>query len=250
MAWFWSSTERGIVARHAECDWARLAALAAIALVAVGCGSLNLHDEPVIPGGELALPALSARARQTGSLWRDNVSANFLFTDVRARFPGDLLTVVIVEDASGSKEAATSTKTNTEVFGNLKQFFGFPQALQANNPDINPEALIEAQAKREWDGEGATSRKGKLTARITALVTAVAPNGNLWVEGEKVVAVNREDQHVVVSGWVRPEDINAQNEVLSFRLAQARVDYYGVGVIGSKQHPGWAMWVLDLAWPF
>jgi flagellar L-ring protein precursor FlgH len=228
----------------------RTAVLGALALLAGGCGRFYLHNEPVLQGAELAVPPPSARARQTGSLWRENVSANFLFSDVRARFPGDLLTVLVVEDASGSKEAATSTKTNTDVFGNLKQFFGLPQKWQQNNSDINPEALIEAQAKREWDGEGATSRKGKLTARITALVTTVAPNGNLWVEGEKVVAVNREDQHVVVAGWVRPEDINAQNEVLSSRLAQARIDYYGVGVLGSKQHPGWAMWVLDLVWPF
>jgi flagellar L-ring protein precursor FlgH len=218
--------------------------------MASGCGRLYLHNEPVIQGGEPAVPSPSVRARQTGSLWRDNVSANFLFTDVRARFAGDLLTVVVVEDAAGSKEAATSTKTKTAVSGNLQEFFGLPQQWQQNNPNINPAQLVEAEAAREWDGEGSTSRKGNLTARMTAQVTAVAPNGNLWVEGEKIVAVNREDQHVVVSGWVRPEDINAQNEVLSSRLAQGRVDYYGVGVVGAKQHPGWGLWILDLAWPF
>jgi flagellar L-ring protein FlgH len=178
------------------------------------------------------------------------VGANFPFSDTRARFPGDLLTIVILEDSAGLKEAETSTKTDTEVSGSLDEFFGLPQQLQKKNPDINPAQLVKATAARKWDGEGSTSRKGSLTGRMTAQVTAVAPNGNLWVQGDKVVAVNHEDQHLVVQGWVRPEDISAQNEVLSTRLASGRVDYYGVGVVATKQRPGWGLWILDLVWPF
>jgi flagellar L-ring protein precursor FlgH len=218
--------------------------------LASGCGRFYLNNQPVIQEGIVAVPPPSPRARQTGSLWRENVSANFVFSDVRARYPGDLLTILVVEDAAGSKDAETSTKTDTSVFGNLKQFFGFPQQIQKHQPNLDPAALVEAEAKREWDSQGSTSRHGKLTARMTAQVTAISPNGNLWVEGEKVVAVNREDQHIVVSGWVRPEDIDAQNQVPSSRLAFGRVDYYGVGVIGSKQRPGWGLWLLDLVWPF
>jgi flagellar L-ring protein precursor FlgH len=85
---------------------------------------------------------------------------------------------------------------------------------------------------------------------MSAKVTAVAPNGNLWVEGEKIVSINWENQHIVVAGWVRPEDIDSENKVLSSRLADARVDYYGVGVVGMKQRPGWGYFLLDVVWPF
>ena len=54
----------------------------------------------------------------------------------------------------------------------------------------------------------------------------------------------------MVQGWVRPEDIDAQNQVLSTRLADARIDYYGVGVVGMKQRQAWGYWLLDLVWPF
>ena len=57
---------------------------------------------------------------------------------------------------------------------------------------------------------------------MTAQVTALSPNGNLWVEGEKVVSVNHEDQHLELAGWVRPEDIDAQNQVPSARIALGR----------------------------
>jgi flagellar L-ring protein precursor FlgH len=201
-------------------------------------------------GGEVALPPPTERARSTGSLWRDQVSANYLFADVRARFPGDLLTIVVAESASGTKEADTSTSSKTSILLSVAEFFGFPQALAANNPDINPTQLIQADSDVEWDAEGSTSRSGNLNGRITAQVTTVAPNGNLWVEGEKVISVNKETQHLAVSGWVRPEDINTQNEVLSTRLASANVEYYGVGTVGRKQRGGWGLAVIDYLWPF
>jgi flagellar L-ring protein precursor FlgH len=225
--------------------------LAASIAGATGCGRMYLNNRPVMRENAVtARTEAPPRARQTGSLWRENVSANYLFSDVRARYPGDLLTVLVVEDASGSKAAETSSKTKTSVAESITEFFGFPQQLQKHQPNINPAALIQADSDREWDGQGATTRTGKLTARMTAQVTAVEPNGNLWIDGENIVSVNHEDQHIVVSGYVRPEDIDAQNQVLSSRLAFGRVEYYGVGVIGMKQHPGWGYWLLDWVWPF
>jgi len=178
------------------------------------------------------------------------VSANYIFADVKARYPGDLVTVVVSESDSGSKDAETSSKTKTSVSGSLSEFFGLPQQLQKHQPNINPDALIEADADREWDGQGSTTRNGKLSALMTAQVTAVAPNGNLWIEGNKVVSVNHEDQHLVIAGWVRPEDVDAQNQVLSSRIALAKIDYYGIGVVGTKQRPGWGYQILDWVWPF
>lgn len=246
MASFWSSAERALP----RCG--RRTALAALVVAtwcASGCAPMFLKQEPPHTAPPMPPPP-SPLAKATGSLWRDDVSANYLFADVKARFPGDLLTIVITEDASGSKEADTKTSTDTEVFASLEQFFGLPQSLQKHQPNIDPSQLIKASSARKFDGEGETNRKGKLSARMTAVVRSVSPTGNLWVEGEKVVSVNREDQHIVVHGWVRPEDIDAQNQVFSTRLADARIDYYGVGALGVKQRPGWGYWLMDLVWPF
>lgn len=209
-----------------------------------------MYRDPPTRGGEVAKPPVPAHASRTGSLWRDDVARNFPFSDVRARFMGDLLTVVIVEDSSGTKEADTATSNETSVLEGITQFFGLTTQLADKNPTIDPSKLIQADSKREWEGEGSTSRKGRLQARITVQVTAVAPNGTLWVEGDKIVAVNREDQHIALEGWVRPEDINTQNEVLSSRLALGKLEYYGVGVVGDQQREGWGLWLLNQVWPF
>jgi flagellar L-ring protein precursor FlgH len=104
-----------------------------------------------------------------------------------------------------------------------------------------------ASIRRSYES---SARKGKLSASMTVEVKAVSPAGNLWVQGDKVVMVNNEDQHIVLSGWVRPEDIDARNQVASTRLAQARIDYYGEGPVGRQQGAGWGMVVLDYLWPF
>jgi flagellar L-ring protein precursor FlgH len=243
MAWSSSLAERGRGPGRAG----RLVATAAL-VVCSGC----LHRDVPVPvlGGEAVIPPATAAARREGSLWRDNVSANFPFSDATAMLPGDLLTVVITENDSGTNAADTDTESESKVFGNLPEFFGLPQYIQSRNPDFNPDALLKAEAKREWQGTGTTSRQGSLTARVTVEVKAISPTGNMWVQGDKVLSINNEDQHMVLSGWVRPIDVNARNEVDSGRLAQARIDYYGVGPVGRQQRAGWGMFVLDWVWPF
>ena len=223
--------------------------LAAASCLMSGCLEMYLKKPPLntLPPPP---PPASPRAKATGSLWRDDVSANYLFADTKARFAGDLLTIVITEDSSGSKAADTNTSTETEVFASLEQFFGLTTQLAQKNPTIDPSQLVKASSSRTWDGEGTTNRSGKLTARMSAVVKAVSPTGNLWVQGDKIVSVNKEDQHIVLQGWVRPEDIDSQNQVLSTRLADARIDYYGTGVVGAKQRQPWGFWVFDLVWPF
>src|SRR5438552_2950254 len=116
MALSWSSTELGRVARPAGGPARRLAVIAIVAAVCLTSGCMQMYlRKPPLNTAQPPPPPPSPLAKATGSLWRDDVSSNYLFTDVRARFAGDLITIVITEDASGSKEADTSTSTDTEV---------------------------------------------------------------------------------------------------------------------------------------
>lgn len=229
------------------------AAMATGALLLGGCtlGPAFRQPEPVpLLGGETFTQPPTALEKRTGSLWRANVSQNYLFSDVKAANTGDLLTILVFENDSGAKAADTSTESKATVLEGITQFFGLTTQLADKNPTIDPSQLINADSERTFEGKGATSRSGKLTATMTVEVKAVSPTGNLWVQGDKVVAVNNEDQHVVLSGWVRPDDIDARNEVASTKLAGARIDYYGIGEIGRQQRAGWGTIVLDYVWPF
>ena len=82
------------------------------------------------------------------------------------------------------------------------------------------------------------------------MVAEVLPSGILRVEGEKIISVNNEEQVMVLSGLVRPRDISSDNEVLSSKIAQMRVDYYGKGTVGEAQYGGWLGRILRILWPF
>jgi flagellar L-ring protein precursor FlgH len=104
--------------------------------------------------------------------------------------------------------------------------------------------------KNDFKGEGETSRESSMTASISTRVVRVLGNGNLLVAGSRQVKVNAEDQVIVISGVIRPEDIAPDNSVLSTNVADARIEYYGRGVLADKQRPGWLGRVLDWVWPF
>ena len=188
----------------------------------------------------------------SASLWRESRGGNDLYHDHRAYQAMDLITIVVSEKSSGSKQADTEVKSKSSVTASLAALFGLEDNIQKSNPNINiPEGnAIEASAENNYKGEGDTSRKGSLTARISAMVVEVLPSGVLRIEGEKIIAVNSEEQVMVLSGLVRPRDVNSNNEVDSSQIANMRIDYYGRGVIGEAQHGGWGSRLLRTIWPF
>jgi flagellar L-ring protein precursor FlgH len=82
------------------------------------------------------------------------------------------------------------------------------------------------------------------------MVAEVLPTGILRIEGKKIVTVNDEEQMMILSGLIRVRDINYSNEVDSSKVANMRIDYYGVGSLGDVQYPGWGTQLIRRIWPF
>ena len=190
------------------------------------------------------------------SLWNDTVN---IFGDRKAGRLNDLVTIKIAESLSGSGKADTSTSRDSSLDVKLDELLGM-------NTDFNIQdwALLNGlykdasifkptargSAKSKFKGKGDTNREGELIATITAKVVEVLPNGNLVLEARKELTINNEKQILVLSGMVRPDDIDADNTVSSTKVADARVYYVGDGVIQDKQKPGWLVRILDNVWPF
>ncbi|MBI3327988.1 MAG: flagellar basal body L-ring protein FlgH [Nitrospinae bacterium] len=177
-------------------------------------------------------------------MWRDDAPLGMLFVDLKARAVGDLLTVNIVEVASASNEATTGTTRASSVSASMEAMVGLEHVFK------NPSKAISGSLANNFDGSGKTSRSGKVTATVTAVVREVLPNGNLVIEGRREITVNHERELIVLSGVVRPKDISPGNIVLSTALGHAKVAYYGSGIISEKQRPGWLARILDVVWPF
>ncbi len=196
--------------------------------------------------GPLSLgdPGLSA------SLWKESRGGNDLYRDYRAWQSMDLITIVISENSEGTKEADTDITQESTFSAAIESLIGLEDTITKKNPQVNLDNLVQASTSSDFKGEGETTRKGSLKAKISAMVAEVLPTGVLRIEGEKIIAVNSEDEVMVISGLVRPEDVNSQNEVDSSKIANMRIDYYGKGTVGDAQHGGWLGRIMRRLWPF
>ena len=188
--------------------------------------------------------------RHEGSLWKDR-KADF-YMDNKARHINDIVTIQIVENSNASQQVSTKTSRETSILGKITKFLGSPLSFGLDNfwgkdKPFDPE--IESSAKSSHSGSGAISGSGNVTANIAAKVIEVMPNGNLLVEGRKEVTVEKEKRLFIVSGIVRPMDIELDNSVPSTKVADARIEYVGKGVISDKQKPGIFHRIFDWVYP-
>lgn len=205
-----------------------------VALAASACGAQTVTVGPSAqsePTPAVAQPA----PRPTGSLW--SAKGGSLFTDSRARQAGDVLTIVVQENASASSSAGTKTSRDDSVdfAGVGGSLSGLLQPLGIKKQLLGP---FTVGGKTGTNGQGQTNRSGSLVTTITVTVKEVLPNGNLSIEGTRVVGVNAEKQKVTLSGVIRPQDVTPDNTVSSLHVCNAQIQYDGKGPVGDKQRRG------------
>ena len=217
----------------------------------VGCGPA--HISPFTPRNREYKPgkyAISeARGKPTsGSLFTE--AAPGYLQDTRAVRAGDIVTILIDEQADAKGDATTSLTKNTNRNASVTALLGLVPALKQSHPDIDPSKLIELAAQSDFTGDGSTHRKGQLTGNITVKVRDQMPNGDLFIEGTKVVMINNEEYHLYISGLIRPADVGPNNAVSSSRIADAQIEFTGRGDIADQVNRGWLTKLLDWANPF
>ncbi|KIC18310.1 MULTISPECIES: flagellar basal body L-ring protein FlgH [unclassified Leisingera] len=183
------------------------------------------------------------------SLWSG--SQQSLLGDRRAIKRGDILTVVIEID----EEAEISNDTQRSRSGsetlNMPQLLGLPQRLDRKLPEGASSAdAVELGSSSASGGKGSVKRSEKLELRVAATVVDVLPNGVLAISGTQELRVNFELRELLVTGYVRPQDISRQNEITYDKIASARVSYGGRGQITDVQQPRYGQQLLDVVLPF
>lgn len=148
-----------------------------------------------------------------------------LAADVKAHRVGDSLTVLVMETSSAAATADTSARRKTDV--------GMTALVDVGRHTRAGE--INAHVNNDFNGAAKTQRAGRLLAQLTVSVVAIEPNGDLRVAGEQTLEVNDEQQKIRLEGRVRPQDIGDNNAVVSNRIADARIQYAGDGVLADGQ---------------
>lgn len=183
------------------------------------------------------------------SLWTG--ARGSLLGNRRAETRGDILTVLIeIDDRAEFSNTSQRSRTGSETMG-IPSLLGLPQRIDRSLPTGATSAdAVGINSNSTSTGDGSVRRNEQLTLRVAATVIDVLPNGSLSIEGRQEVRVNNELRELVVTGFVRPEDVTRQNQITYDKIAAARISYGGRGHITDVQQPRYGQQVLDRVLPF
>lgn len=201
----------------------------------------RVYEEPITK------PQREARA--PGSLWQ--AGSKDFFKDNRARNIGDIVTVIVQENAKAEVDAATASDRTHNGFVNLSRILNLTNKfIRSGLIDEATGEMLNTDSTRSFSGDASTDREDKLEAKIAAMVTEVLPNGYLVIQGQREVLVNYEMQQMTLSGIIRTVDISADNTIPSEKIAEARIAYAGRGMIDEAQETQPAIRFIDKWLPF
>lgn len=193
-----------------------------------------------------AAPAPTPAPRANGSLFTEDAPGGNLFDDFRPRRVGDLVFVDVVESSEASVSSNAKRGRDSGALGGI---VGAAGALPVPGAAVIA-GVAGGLGSRKFEGKGSTGRQSDLRARIAARVVEVLPNGDMRVEAQKFVKINKEDERLQLSGIVRRRDVSAQNSVPTTAVGDLRVELNGKGVASADNAPGWLFRLFEKIAPF
>ncbi|MDN4503186.1 flagellar basal body L-ring protein FlgH [Alteromonadaceae bacterium BrNp21-10] len=225
-----------------------IAVVASAVLAALsGCESTPVRE--TLPNDPFYAPVIPEmpehKITADGSLFRPDY-ANSLYSDIKARRVGDIITVSLQESTSASKSATTGFSKESAM--DLQPITG----LGGNALNIGGQSLqLGLDSSNEFNGDAQANQRNSLSGNISVTVVQILANSNLVVRGEKWLTLNNGDEYIRLTGIVRAADISPQNEVASTKIANARIQYSGTGEFANAQQQGWlTSFFSSQWWPF
>ena len=165
-----------------------------------------------------------------GSLFGPDLPLIDIASDVHARRSGDLVTVTVLDQASATSTGATATQRTSQANSSISSLLGPKSAKNALNN------LLSSKTQTQLNGQGTTSRQTTVSTAVSTRVIRVLPNGDLIIEGSKLIAINSESQTVTIRGIVRQVDLGPTNVVSSNQVEDLELKINGRGVVNDAIH--------------
>ena len=184
------------------------------------------------------------------SLWTSPANPErSMYSDRKAARTGDILTVVISESVATQSSQSTKSNKSSSIDAGISQFI-YPPAISGLGTHGGVLPSTKMSAKNDFAGGGEINNTQSLSGRAAVLVSDVLPNGNLVIEGVRVITFSGETQYVVLHGLVRADDVTSANTVESTNVADVRLEFISEGSLTDAQKRGWLTKVYDKLRPY
>jgi flagellar L-ring protein precursor FlgH len=162
-----------------------------------------------------------------GSLWTPGGRLTRMSTDMKARGLHDLIQVVVSESLSAETDGTVKNQRASSMSSAVSSLFG---TLGANNRLQN---LLNANAASALNAQGQSVSNSSLSTILGGEVVDVLPNGALVVQAVRQASFSQQTQTIRLRGVVRPEDVSAENQVLSTAITNLELEVVGKGIIND-----------------
>jgi flagellar L-ring protein precursor FlgH len=162
-----------------------------------------------------------------GSLWVRSGPLASISADYKARNPGDLVVIHLVDSFTA---ATNGENKQTRAFSNTSGITGLLGKIGTTNRLQN---LFNASSATNLDGKGQSSLSSNVQLNLAAQVLEVLPNGILVVQAARDITVGNDRQTVLLRGLVRPGDLAPDNSVPSTAISSLEVEIKGKGAVAD-----------------
>jgi len=190
--------------------------------------------------------------RNPGSLF---ANSDNLFSDTKAKKVNDIVTVIITEQIKQSSKASKKLTESNQDNGGLfdasvsggvniggRNYKLGKTGISLNFPSMN--------SNRTFNGSGSQNRQEEFQTTISARIVKVLKNGNYYIFGSREIYIDGQKQIIQISGVIRPEDIDPNNQIDSKYISDAKIKYVTEGTIKEYTTPNWFVRFWDAITPW
>ncbi len=205
-------------------------------------------------GTAAAIASQVAAARAT-SVTHPSTGCLFDVPDPTPRFFAihDLVAILVSESSKSKSSADSKADKDYNMEAEVGAFMTM-DLLNLDGEDVNlPDTSLPAfdvSAGKGFKGKASANRTDDFTARVTAEIVDIRPNGLLVLEARREIVNDGETQVIMLSGVCRPEDVSAGNTVLSQSIADAVIKKVTTGQLRDTSEKGILAKLLDAVFAF
>jgi flagellar L-ring protein precursor FlgH len=172
----------------------------------------------------------AAEVRTPGSIWSPEGRLVRLGTDAKAARLHDVVSIVVTESLAASTDGQVKNSRASNANSALTSLFG---KLKPSNAMQN---LLGMTASSGLTAQGQSTTNSSLSTTFGGEVVDVLPNGMLVVQATRQLTFSQQTQLIRLRGLVRPEDVSAQNQILSTAMTDLELEVTGKGIVNDSTY--------------